>query len=72
MPKSRFSEGFAEALGFLGGSLAGFWIGRWLELDIFAPVYGPTTLVAIFLVSLGGGLGLHVAKAWRAKPKSNR
>jgi hypothetical protein len=57
-------EGFADAIGFLGGSLAGFWIGRWLGLDLFAPGYAPGTLVAIVLVSLGGGIGLQVAKAW--------
>jgi hypothetical protein len=60
-------EGVADAVGFLGGSLAGFWVGRWLGLDIFASGYGPGTLVAILLVSLGGGLGLHAAKAWGAK-----
>ena len=60
-------EGFADAIGFLGGSLAGFWIGRWLGLDIFAPGYAPGTLVAILLVSLGGGIGLHLAKAMGAK-----
>ena len=67
MIKPLVTEGLADAIGFLGGSISGFWIGRWLDLDIFAPGYGPTTLVAIFLVSLGGGLGLHLAKAWRAQ-----
>ncbi len=63
-------EGFADAIGFLGGSLAGFWIGRWLGLDIFAPGYSPTTLVAIVLVSVGGGIGLQLAKAWGAQSKN--
>ena len=63
-------EGFADAIGFLGGSLAGYWIGRWLGLDIFDSGYGPGTLVAILLVSLGGGIGLQVAKAWGAKQKN--
>ena len=63
-------EGFADAIGFLGGSLAGFWIGRWLGLDIFAAGYGPGTLVAILLVSLGGGIGLQAAKAMGAKQKN--
>jgi hypothetical protein len=63
-------EGFADAIGFLGGSVAGFWIGRWLGLDIFASGYGPGTLVAILLVSLGGGIGLQAAKAWGAKQKN--
>jgi hypothetical protein len=63
-------EGFADAIGFLGGSLAGYWIGRWLGMDIFAAGYGPGTLVAILLVSLGGGIGLQLAKAWGAKQKN--
>ena len=63
-------EGFADAIGFLGGSVAGFWIGRWLGLDIFAAGYGPGTLVAILLVSLGGGIGLQAANWWGTKQKN--
>ncbi|WP_297727759.1 hypothetical protein [Limnohabitans sp. Rim8] len=65
-------EGFADAIGFLGGSVAGFWIGRWLGLDIFAAGYGPGTLVAILLVSLGGGIGLQAAKAWWGTKQKNK
>jgi hypothetical protein len=72
MFKPLISEGFADAIGFLGGSVTGFWVGRWLDLDIFAPGYGPGTIVAILLVSLGGGIGLQLAKAWRAKRTSKR
>ena len=72
MLKPLVSEGFADAVGFLGGSMAGFWLGRWLGLDIFSPGYGPGTIVAILLVSVGGGIGLHLAKAWRAKRTSSR
>jgi hypothetical protein len=39
-------------------------------LDIFAAGYGPGTLVAILLVSLGGGIGLQAAKAWGANQKN--
>jgi hypothetical protein len=39
-------------------------------MDIFAAGYGPGTLVAILLVSLGGGIGLQLAKAWGAKQKN--
>ena len=72
MFKHLISEGFADAIGFLGGSLMGYGIGRWLGLDIFAEGYGPGTMVAILLVSLGGGIGLQLAKAWRAKRQDKR
>ena len=72
MFKHLISEGFADAIGFLGGSLIGFWIGRWLDLDIFAKGYGPGTIVAIVLVSLGGGIGLQLAKARHAKQPDKR
>jgi uncharacterized membrane protein YdjX (TVP38/TMEM64 family) len=72
MFKPLISEGFADAIGFLGGSLIGYWIGRWLGLDIFAKGYGPGTMVAILLVSLGGGIGLQLAKARRANRQDKR
>jgi len=58
-------DGMADAIGFVGGALAGFWIGQWLGLDIFAPGYGTKALLGIALVGLGGGLGLHAARRWQ-------
>jgi hypothetical protein len=72
MFKPLISDGLLDATGFLGGSLTGFWLGRWLGLDIFDAGYGPGTIVAIVLVSLGGGIGLQLAKSWRAKRSSKR
>jgi hypothetical protein len=51
----------------VGGALLGFWVGRLLGLDIFAPGYGNASIGAIVLVGLGGGLGLQVARRWRAR-----
>jgi len=59
-------EGVSDAVGFVGGALLGFWIGRLLGLDLFAEGYGGASIVAILLVGLGGGLGLHGARRWRA------
>ena len=59
-------EGLSDAIGFVGGALAGFWLGRWLGFDLFAPGYGTGSLVGILLVGLGGGLGLQAARRWRA------
>ena len=54
-----FAVGLSDAIGFMGGSLGGYWIGKLLGLDIFAPGYGTASIVAILLVGLGGGLGLQ-------------
>ena len=58
-------EGVSDAIGFLGGALLGFWIGRLLGLDIFADGYGNSAIGGILLVGLGGGLGLQLARRWR-------
>ncbi|ODS59827.1 MAG: hypothetical protein ABS38_13995 [Acidovorax sp. SCN 68-22] len=60
------SGGVADAVGFLGGALAGFWLGQWLGMDIFAPGYGGASLVGILLVGMGGGLGVQLARRWQA------
>ena len=59
-------EGLSDALGFMGGVLAGYWLGSALGLDLLAPGYGTSQIGAIVLVSLGGGIGLHLARRWRA------
>lgn len=52
-------EGLGDALGFVGGALAGYALGHWLGFDLFASGYGSASIVAIVLVGLGGGLGLQ-------------
>ena len=64
------ADGISDAVGFVGGTLIGFWLGQWLGLDIFAPGYGTPALLGIALVGLGGGLGLHAAKRWQASRRS--
>ncbi len=63
-------NGVADAVGFVGGALLGFWLGQLLGLDIFAPGYGTGSLVGIALVGLGGGLGLHGARRWQNSRRS--
>jgi hypothetical protein len=67
MKNTLLLEGLSDAVGFVGGALLGFWIGRWLGLDIFAPGYGTASVGGIVLVGLGGGVGLQVARRWRAR-----
>ena len=58
-------EGITDAVGFLGGALAGYVLGLLLGLDIFAAGYGNSAIGGILLVGLGGGIGLQLARRWR-------
>jgi hypothetical protein len=66
MKNTLWLEGLSDAVGFVGGALLGFWLGRLLGLDIFAPGYGNASMGAILLVGLGSGLGVKLARMWRA------
>ena len=70
MNKSLLIEGLSDAIGFVGGALLGFWIGRLLALDIFAEGYGNASIAGIVLVGLGGGIGLQLARRWRKRAQS--
>jgi len=67
MKSKLLLEGLSDAVGFVGGALLGFWIGRLLGLDLFAPGYGNASVGAIVLVGLGGGIGLQLARKWRSR-----
>ncbi|MBQ0931771.1 hypothetical protein KAK07_00415 [Ideonella sp. 4Y16] len=69
---SPWVEGVSDAVGFVGGALAGFWLGRGLGWDLFAQGYGGESIGAIVLVGLGGGLGLQGARAWRRAQSGDR
>ncbi|NDC36238.1 MAG: hypothetical protein EBZ51_12905 [Synechococcaceae bacterium WB9_2_112] len=66
MDKSPWVEGLADAVGFVGGALLGFWLGRLLGLDIFSQGYNNASIGGIVLVGLGGGLGLQLARRWHS------
>ncbi len=65
-----FLEGISDAVGFVGGALAGFWAGQWLGLNIFSAGYDNASIGGILLVGLGGGAGLHLARFWRNKQRA--
>jgi len=71
MDKSLLIEGLSDAVGFIGGALLGFWIGRLFSLDIFSEGYGNASIVGIVLVGLGGGIGLQLARRWRKRSNAN-
>ncbi len=63
-------EGLSDAVGFVGGALAGYGVSLLLGMDVFAEGYGTASIAGIALVGLGGGLGLHLARRWRAGRKA--
>ena len=71
MKNSLWLEGVSDAVGFVGGALLGYWIGRLLGLDIFSSGYTNASIGGILLVGLGGGIGLQVARRWRARQADN-
>lgn len=62
-------EGLTDAAGFVGGALLGFWIGRLLGLDLFAPGYGNGTIFALALCGIGGGVGVQLARRLRSRAR---
>lgn len=64
MTNKLLLEGLSDAVGFVGGALAGYWLGHLLGWDLFAEGYGNESIGAILLVGLGGGLGLQGARRW--------
>ena len=62
-------EGVSDAVGFVGGALAGYWLGQFLGWDIFSEGYSGPSIGAIALVGLGGGGGLQLARFWRSKQR---
>ena len=65
-------DGLADAVGFIGGSLMAFWLGRLLGINIFDAGYSNTTIAGIVMVGIGGGLGLQVARRVRATQRAKQ
>ena len=59
-------EGLTDAIGFVVGALLGYGLGVTFGLNLFAEGYGTGSIVAIVLVGIGGGMGLQVARRFRA------
>ena len=70
--KTMLMDGLADAVGFVGGSLISFWVGRLLGFDIFDAGYSNTTIAGIVMVGIGGGLGLQIARRVRATQRAKQ
>ena len=71
--KDALAEGLADAIGFVGGALVGWQVGRLLGFDILAP--GPwdhRALLGWLLLMAGCGLGKWGAMRWRARRRNRQ
>lgn len=56
-------EGLADAVGFVGGALAGWWLGRLLGVDfINSDEWNVQQMGALVLIVVGCGVGRFVAR----------
>ncbi len=56
-------EGLADAIGFVGGALAGWWLGRQFGIDFIASKeWNALQMVGLLLIVGGCGAGRWVAR----------
>ena len=67
-PGSRaLLEGLTDAAGFFVGGLVGALLARAIGFDFLAPGYGMSVMIGLLMVGIGGGIGLRVARRFRAR-----
>jgi hypothetical protein len=65
--KDALAEGLADAVGFVGGALAGWQLGRLFGFDVLAPgPFDTRAMIAWAFLLVGCGLGKWASKQWRA------
>jgi hypothetical protein len=65
-------EGLVDAVGFVGGVLLAWWVGRMLGFDPLAAGYDDGSLGGIVLAGLGGGGGVQLARRLRASMRKEK
>lgn len=63
-------EGLTDAIGFIGGALLAYWLGKALGFDPLAEGYNSGSIGGILLVGIGGGIGLQLAR--RVRPRKDQ
>jgi hypothetical protein len=58
-------QGLSDAVGFVGGALAGYWLALGMGWELFSEGYDSASIMGILAVGLGGGAGLHAARLWQ-------
>ena len=63
-------EGFADAIGFVGGALIGWWVGRQFGIDFIASSdWNAQQVAGLVLIVAGCGLGRWAARKLMLKDK---
>jgi len=63
-------EGLADAVGFVGGALAGWWLGRQFGIDFVASTdWNARQLLGLVLIVAGCGAGRWAARKLMLKDK---
>jgi len=63
-------EGLADAVGFVGGALAGWWLGRQLGIDFIASNdWNAQQMLGLVLIVAGCGAGRWAARRVMLKDK---
>ena len=66
--KDALAEGLADAVGFVGGALAGWQLGQLLGFDVLAPgPFDSRSMIGWAFVLAGCGLGKWASLRWRAR-----
>lgn len=64
-------EGLADAIGFVAGALAGWWLGRQFGIDFIAsPEWNARQIIGLLLIVAGCGVGRAVARWLMLKDKA--
>lgn len=67
MSRQLLIEGLTDAVGFVVGALLGHGLGYLIGLELFSEGYSASSIAAIALVGLGGGMGLQAVRHWRGR-----
>lgn len=59
-------EGLSDAIGFVGGVLLAYGLSLLLGFDPLAKGYDGSVIAGIVMAGAGGGIGLQLARRWRA------
>ena len=59
------AKGLTDAVGFVGGALAGYWLARAAGIDALRDLQSNAGVLAIAAIGLCGGIGLGAARRWR-------
>jgi hypothetical protein len=63
-------EGFADAIGFVVGALAGWWLGRQFGIDFIASTdWNGQQMIGLVLIVVGCGVGRWAARRLIIKDK---